>query len=123
MKRIIMIAIMLMVASGCFAWEHDSWTTQDTVLQSAFVALTCIDLWQTYTFLYIDKDGKESNPFMGEHPSKQRFFIIGGGWIVLHSTISYIIPKPYRAIWQFVFIADEIYFIHHNYSCGVRIKF
>jgi hypothetical protein len=121
MKRIIMILIMLMVASSCFAF--DPWTTQDTVLQSAFTALTCIDLWQTYTFLYIDKDGAETNPFMGEHPSKQRFFIIGGGGIVLHSAISYIIPKPYRAIWQFIFIADEIYFIHHNYQFGVRLKF
>ena len=124
LKIVIAFAILLSFHTLAFSRSPEyEWTTQDTVLQSAFTTLACIDLWQTYTFLYIDKDGKESNPFMGEHPSKQRFFVIGGGWIVLHSAISYIIPKQFRTIWQSIWISEEIYCIHNNYTLGVQLKF
>ena len=123
MKRIIMIAVLLMVTSGAMAWEHDPWTTQDTILQSTMIGLTIVDLMQTYTFLYKDTKYEEANPFMSPHPSKARFYTIGGGWIILSTEISYLLPSRFRTIWQTIWITDEINSIHHNYVAGIKIKF
>jgi hypothetical protein len=127
MKKIMMILIILFVASGCFAlpWEHDPWTTQDTVLQLTFSALAMIDFWQTYTFLYTgtykEQGYYETNPILGNYPSKIRFFSYAGICIIGHLLISYILPQFFRTIWQIAWSCIEIKYIHHNYQINIRI--
>jgi hypothetical protein len=60
---------------------------------------------------------------MSPHPSKKRFYTVGGGWTILSTGISYMLPSKFRTIWQTIWIADEINSIHHNYVAGVRIRF
>ena len=125
MKKIIFILFFILITSPLLA--HDPWTTQDTILQTVTIGTIAIDAWQTYTFLYTGDYRKqgyyETNPILGKYPSKQRFFAYQGSCMILHTTISYILPKPYRTFWQFIWIGIESDYIYHNYSCGVRIKF
>jgi hypothetical protein len=124
MKKIMMILVLLMVASGGYAWEHDPWTIQDTVLQSVFVAFLTIDVLQTYTFLYTsDNPCKEGNPILDEHPSKKKFFAYNSICLIGHTFITYLLPKSFRTIWQSIFITTELSCISYNYYAGVRISF
>jgi hypothetical protein len=152
MKKIIMIFIILLVGlvgSGVFAYTPDPWTTQDTILQSAFTGITLIDIWQTYNFLYTsqhtyqytteqeytniktgNKENRtqthtgqyyETNFFLGENPSKFKFFTLTSLALLSHLFISYILPYPFRTIWQIAWSCIEIKYVYHNYQMGIRI--
>jgi len=131
MKNLILI-ILLLIPVNLMA--KTKWETHEIILQGTFYYFTAIDLMQTYTFLYkepyISEGHAESNLIMGRHPSKTKFFIIGIGWMALHTGISHglhYLPKPINRIavssWQMFWIGAEIDAINHNYRCGVRINF
>jgi hypothetical protein len=132
MKTITTLLILtgLLITTKGMALERDPWRAHEFVLQSAVIATTTYDLMQTYKFLYVTKDASEANPFMGQYPTKTRFFIVGGGWMVLHTAISHYmhyLPNKINRIlipvWQSFWIGEEISSIHHNYKGGVRILF
>lgn len=145
MKKIIISLIIIFISVQAYAnplqfmWqdESDKWSLQDTILEGTFMSLVLIDVMQTRYFLdmppkYITKDGKdyiqtheENNIFMGEYPSKTKLYLLSSSGIILHLGISYIIPKPYRNIWQSVWIGMRIKNIYHNYQAvgGFHIKF
>lgn len=122
-----------LLCTNLFAINRNKWETHEIVLQSTVITLTTVDLMQTYTFLYKDPyrgNHKETNWAMGEFPSKERFFIVGTGWIVIHTGISHLLhylpPKTSKIlvpIWQCFFIAEEMGCIHHNFKAGIRIKY
>jgi hypothetical protein len=136
MKKIIISVIVLMglMTTNSYAITRDKWKTHEIVLQSTCAGLTIIDLMHTYTFLYtepyISQGYYEKNSFLGEHPSKTKFFLLGttsillqiGGSHLLHYLPSkinkYLIPA-----WQSFIIISEIKAINTNYYMGVRINF
>lgn len=124
MKTII-LSIILFINIPLYSFEN--WSTTDYVMQTTVLTLSTVDLMQTYTFLYkepyVSRNYYETNPLMGPHPTKKRFFFVGGGWMLFHTGISYILPKKLRIIWQLTYIVFETNAIIHNYQCGVRIKF
>lgn len=124
MKTLFLLSILLF-ALPCYSF--DEWDTTDYSLQATVLTLTTVDLMQTYTFLYKEPYASEGyserNPLMGPHPTKKRFFLVGGGWMLFHTGISYILPKKLRTIWQLTYITFETNSIIHNYQCGVRIRF
>jgi hypothetical protein len=145
MKQIIMILVVLMVASSCFAQsyrlasfssdelnyyqgirqEKEEWDTRDTFLELGFLTIAGIDLWQTYTFLHKNPDGStEANSILSSRPSKQRLFITAGIWGTSHFLISYILPTHWlRNIWQVVGIFSHLECVMRNYMLGVRLSF
>lgn len=124
MKTIILSMILFIYVP---LYSFDNWSTTDYVLQTSVLTLTTIDLVQTYTFLYkepyVSRNHSEMNPLMGLHPTKKRFFFVGGCWMLFHTALSYILPSGYRRTWQITYLYFETIIIHHNYKCGVRIKF
>lgn len=101
---------------------RDPWTIQDTILELSFLTLAAIDLWQTYTFLYKDKD-PESLELLGERPSKKELFLKAGLWGLGHVGIALLIPNKYlRNAWQVAGITIHFCAIGKNYSLGVRLS-
>lgn len=125
--RTIILIIILFISYPIFAESNDKWITEDTVLQTMFLGTLFIDAWQTYTFLYTgdyrERGYYEKNPILGKYPSKKRFFSYWSACAIGHTIISYILPKPYRAFWQFIWIGIESNYIYHNYKLGVRLNF
>lgn len=74
---------------------------------------------------------KETNPILGEHPTRSevtRYFAVAA---VLHPTISALLPTDkclgpvcdWRKAWQWVTIGVEAGYVAHNYSLGIRTDF
>ncbi len=105
--------------------DRYKWTTLDTVLQSAFVAIVIVDWQQTREFTgcrdkYPDK--YETNPLLGPHPSAREVNQVIVGSIVVHSAVAYLLPKPYRTVWQAVWIGVEAQAVSANYSAGISMR-
>lgn len=103
--------------------KPDPWNVQNTILEVGFFTVAIIDFWQTYTFLYIDKNGSEKFCILGNHPSKTKFFIYTGIWGIMHPTISILIPNSkIRLIWQATTFICHFGTVMNNYQAGVRIS-
>lgn len=112
------------------------WTRTDTVFQMAVVSLQVADWGQTraiangYTSEYVDASGAtrtrtyhETNGLLGEHPPSGRVDAYFAASIVGHAAVAYMLPQPYRRIWQSLFIAVEAHFVIQNDSIGLKIDF
>jgi hypothetical protein len=103
--------------------KTDSWNTQDTILELGFLFVAGLDLYQTYRFLYIDKDGQEKNSIPGKNPSKKKLFLVSGLWGAGHIGVSYMLPKHWlRATWQLSCTFIHLYCIGNSYQIGVGFK-
>lgn len=103
--------------------KPDPWNIQNTILEVGFFVVATIDLWQTYTFLYIDKSSGEKFVLLGDHPSKKKLFIFAGIWGIMHPTISILIPNStIRLIWQSTTFICHFGTVMNNYQAGVRIS-
>ncbi len=102
----------------------EAWTTADTVLQGAFVAAVAVDYLQTRSFLLHDNPAEswEQNPLLGRHPSMTKLTLFCAGGIVAHTAIAYVLPHPWRTLWQLAWIAVEGATIYGNVQTGVRIE-
>lgn len=98
------------------------WSVADTILEAGSETLIFIDYGETK---YGIDDGLyyETNPIMGRYPSQNmidNYFITS---LVLHPIISYVLPKPYRTIWQAGTIFIEINTLNNNHKEGVKFQF
>ncbi len=106
--------------------DRYKWTTVDTVLQSTFVALVIVDWQQTREFTGCpDKyPGKyETNPLLDEHPRARDVNRVVAGSIIVHTAVAYLLPKPYRTIWQSLWIGVEAHAVYCNYKAGIELRF
>lgn len=105
------------------AGPGDDWTAEDTGFQIAMTALIAVDWMQTADFR---ADGApEWNPLLGRKPSPQRVNLAIGGAILGSWALAYVLPPPYRRIFQAVVITAEVVSVARNASlgCGLRIPF
>lgn len=123
MKSALIIVLLVVIASPVRAENKRSWTAGDTILQLTFSAVHAMDWSQT---LYIARNpctDHETNPVLGEHPSKGRVNSYFASTLVLHTAISYVLPKPYRTIWQVVWIGGQAVTVKRNIDVGIKIHF
>lgn len=132
MKIFVPVLLIFLITSPVFAADAPNtqdrykWTTLDTVLQSSFIALVLVDWQQTREFTgsrdkYPTK--AETNPLMSEHPSAREVNRTIAGCILVHTGVAYLLPKPYRTIWQSVWIGVEAEAVYHNYCGGITLRF
>lgn len=127
MKKIILICLLLIATKsyGKSLFDYPmtpKWTTSEIILQCTYVALTIIDLMQTYS--YLQKPGvEEINPIVGKHPTKEKLLFVGISGMIIHTGLVHISPKPIRFGIQTLPIGLEIFAISHNYYIGAKIKF
>ena len=123
------LAVALGLALFSTAQAADPWSTQDKVLETAYLTVTTIDCRQT---LYMMKypggqDGthqySEGNPLLGSHPSKDTVYLACAAAMVAHVAVTHYLPARWRPYWQTAWIAIEAGAVANNVSIGVRIGF
>ena len=120
MKRLISIAILILLFS--IPVYADEWTQEDTAWQATTLLIMGADWLQTKEIARNPKY-TETNILLGSYPSQNEVDAYFLGCAIIHTTISYYLPKKYRRYWQYVFIGVEAGCVAHNINAGVKIKF
>lgn len=109
---------VLLIASPAAALEN--WNTQDIVLESVGASLHLVDWSQT---IYISRNGhNEANPILGQHAPLGKIHLYFAGTLALHVTVAALLPRPYRTIWQSIWIGVEAGAVSRNFSLGVQLS-
>lgn len=114
------LILILLLASPALA---DEWTRADTYREVAYLALHCADWSQTLTIADNPQKWNETNPILGSHPSRgdvNTYFIATG---LLHPVISYVLPRPWREVWQYGTIGLEVVVVGNNARIGIGFSF
>ena len=132
MKKLIIASLLLSVCSALLLIPSDAasasdlskWTWEDTALQTVYSGLVAADYAQT---LHITRDPvhyyeAEADRFIGKYPSKRKVNAYFSAMLLGHTAISYLLPKPYRTIWQGAYISYEYNTIQENRSIGLGIS-
>ncbi len=100
----------------------DEWTSTDTAFQLTVASLQIVDVMQTHWG--IDNGFRESNPFLGPHPSHARLNLMVGGAIIGHALVAWLLPQPWRRSWQVVGIIAEVGAVSNNvtYTGGIKLS-
>lgn len=122
MKKIILIIILILIGTTCFAydWKNfytiNNWNKKDIIFQSSLVSLAIADYYYSQDILYnrtiIENRRKyeirESNPIIGHPPTRTRMLAFGIISLSLHTYITNLIPHgDLRTFWQSIFILIE----------------
>jgi hypothetical protein len=100
----------------------------DTVpAEWAWQALNVVDVVQTLQIVDHPDQYHELNPFLGQHPSRDRILLTGtafsaGHWLVTDYLIK---NRSSTAVntWETASIAVKLIVVGHNYSIGLSVKF
>ncbi len=147
MTALLLAVLTLIIIMPAHAGEAEdrgqSWTAGDTALQAAVIATLAVDRAQT---VYIATHGVTTETcysgssggcfekqeyyesgwarnFIGSHPTHgqvNRYFATAA---LLHTGVAYILPKPYRTIWQSFWIGVEAYTVQSNVNAGISVRF
>lgn len=101
---------------------RDPWTTTDTVLQATYTALHVMDWSQTLHIARNPEQYKEQNTFLGEYPSTGRVNSYMALTLIANTAIPMYLKKPYRNIWQSIWIIHDYSFVQHNRRIGIGIS-
>jgi len=114
------IILFCILLSGC---ATDPWTKNQVLLQGATSTLNVIDWGQTLDIADRPDKYYETNPILGEHPSRaevNKYFACLMGTQIL---ITHLLPSKYRKYWLSLNIAVSGYYVHNNYRIGLRVNY
>lgn len=133
-KWIIAVFVLLPATS-----HAKDWTTADTLWQATYTALHVADWGQTlsvakscrngsmsvnnYTHTWEECSLMETNPILGEHPSRGEINTYFATTLVLHTAVAYYLPPTYRRVWQSVWVGIESGVVARNARMGVSLSF
>lgn len=89
------LAALLLRAAPVLA---DEWTRADTARESVVIALIAVDVGTT--MMQLDRGGYERNPVIGRFPSHARLLTLAATAAAGHALTAWILPRPYREVWQ-----------------------
>ena len=118
MRYLIVFAAMLLTAPA-----QAEWTSADTAREAVYLGLHVADWGQTLSVPGNCDRYTETNPILGKCPSRgdvNRYFAITGA---AHAAVAYLLPRPYREAWQYVWIGFEAHQVATNWQAGVRFNF
>ncbi|MDD5048442.1 MAG: hypothetical protein PHH09_05880 [Methanoregulaceae archaeon] len=123
MKRLIaMVVVVILMVCFSLPVYADKWTKEDMAWQGAALLAIGVDWLQTKEIARND-EYTETNPILGDYPSQNDVDLYFLGCGIVHTAISYYLPKKYRRYWQCVWVGIEVGHISHNINAGVRINF
>jgi len=125
MKGCILISVFFIVGCAGMRGPRDPWTTTDTVLQVTYSALHIMDWSQTLHIARNSEKYYETNPILGEHPSTGRVNTYFAVTLLANTVIPMHLNKPYRNIWQGIWIINQYTYVQHNrrISIGITLGF
>jgi len=122
-QNLLILIIFCLLFSGCATLKPDLWTKNQMLLQGVATSLKIIDWGQTLDIADKPDQYYETNPILGEHPSKgdvNKWFM---GCIGIDLLITHIMPSKYRNYWLGLNILISGYYIENNYSIGLRMNY
>lgn len=116
-----MITLVLTVALAAPAWQPGPKT--DLALEAAFAVALAADVALTWDRQYHAGGPlrEEANPLLGRRPSPDRLILYNVTGLVAHAAIAYLLPRPWRSLWQGGWIAAELTYAGANVMVGARI--
>jgi hypothetical protein len=99
-----------------------TWTTMDTSLEVVYGAFHVMDWSQTLHFVRNPERYYERNNILGRYPSEGRVNSYFALTLAGHAAVAYVLPKPWRTIWQSVWIGIEANQVNRNRELGVGIS-
>ena len=120
------LALLLIISTNAFG---DEWTRGDTYREVAFQTLNVIDWGQTrYVAQNPDRFyEKESQQFIGQHPTTGRVDVYMAETAVMHYAISKaLVHYGYRTaadVFQYVTIGSKLNAVVGNISIGIKMSF
>ena len=120
---IIILLLLAAIPAKSYAW-FDKPTVEDYILQTGFITVTSID-WMQTRFIATNENYDENNLILGYNPSLKKVNLYFISSIILHTSISFILPKKYylRSAWQSIWIGIETKCTVQNYDIGIKFKF
>lgn len=100
----------------------------DTVpAEWAWQTLNLVDVVQTLQIVDHPDQYHELNPFLGQHPSRDRILLTGTAFAVVHYLVTDHLIKNSSSTavntWETASIALKLIVIGHNYSIGLAVRF
>jgi len=110
----------------------DGWTKADTVLEVSGAALHVMDWSQTLDIAraqvrppganFTRPRFAEANPILGDRPSASAISTYFAGTLLAHAAIAYVLPHPYRTVWQMLWLGVEGGSVANNLHAGVGFQ-
>ena len=99
------------------------WSKEDTAREAVWISLHTIDWGQTLEIARHPKEFYELNPVLGKHPSVGNVNLYMGAAAIIHPAVSYILPKKWRKVWQYISIGVSSTCVINNFHVGLGVKF
>lgn len=114
----LLIITSLLCPSLCFA---DEWTKTDTAMQILYSGLHIMD-WNQTIQIAEDENRREGNQILGASPNKDQVNLYFATTLLGHYYIAKKLDKPYRTLWQIVWINIQHNVVNHNQRKGLHFK-
>jgi len=117
--KTILILLIFLLPINCYA----DWDKNNTFREIAWQGIHLIDWGQTLDIARQPDRYYEMNPILGKHPSVGQVNTYMAISAITHIGISYMLPKKYRAYWQWISIGVSGSCIINNFNAGLKVKF
>lgn len=103
----------------------DPWTPADTAWQTSLTALKVVDWGQTLDIAAQCGAGQfhEMNPILSRCPSRNAVHAYFAVSTAGHAVVAYLLPQPYRRVWQTVWVGIQGTNAWWNYRAGIQVAF
>jgi hypothetical protein len=102
-------------------WEPPTW--KEAAVLAPAQLLLALDIWQTLDIARNPKTMRETNPWMGPHPSERRVLLVGLGTVAATTAIWVALPPKARWLLPVVLGSIEAAAVVHNFQMGVALGF
>lgn len=114
-KAMLLIVVTLSISSCSSYQSFQSWNWREKSLEAAYLATSWIDYTQTRK---VTDEGRELNPHLGEHPTKEeiaRYFVITR---ILHFGVACYLEHDDRETWLSFWLGASSSTIYFNWRQG-----
>ncbi len=114
-------AVLLLALAG--PAHAGDWESADSILLGASIGLKVVDWGQTRNIAQRPREFRETNRFLGEHPSTaevDRYFALS---IAGTAGLAYVLPQQYRRFFLGVEIISSGHAVFRNHQIGLRVSF
>lgn len=120
-RRIVVVLVALPLVARAEWFQRPS--AAEVACEGVFVGLVFLDARQTRWWLQQSPGNLEWNPILGRRPSALRLNALAAAVTVAHAGVAYALPRPWRNIWQYTFLAVEAVTVQENISLsgGLRL--
>jgi hypothetical protein len=95
----------------------------DKELLTLSTILIAIDWGQTLDIVNNSEEYYETNPFLGDHPSRGKVNTYFAGWVIANYGVTKLLKGNFRKAWLWSLNAFQLSSIHNNYNIGLRLNF